>query len=71
MNCICQDISELEGNEALAYIEDHLHPIYIDSVTRKTLYICPVTHVNWLEDYLHIEYYGGGNPRLRKITTGP
>jgi len=33
MNCNCQNISELEGNAALEYIESHLSKIRVDGKT--------------------------------------
>jgi len=68
MNCICQETSELEGNEALDYMEDHLHVIYVNAEIRQTLYECPITHLYWLKDYPNRQYPGGGSPRLSKIS---
>jgi hypothetical protein len=71
MNCMCQAISELEGNEALEFIGDHLQTIFVDSEIWQSLYECPITHIYWLKDYPDSEYHGGGSPRLRKISAGP
>ncbi len=71
MNCICQQISELEGNEALEYIEDHLEIIIVEPDIRQTLYECPMTHVHWLKDYPYSEYLDKRSARLRKISAGP
>ena len=71
MNCMCHDISELEGNEALEYIEDHLQVIYVNSDIRHTLYECPITRVKWLKDYPYGNDHGGGSPRLRKLHLEP
>ena len=67
MRCICQDISEIEGNDVLDYIEGHLKTILIDKDKWQTLYECPFTGIQWLEDYPQGEYHGGGSPRLRKM----
>ena len=71
MNCMCQDISELEGNEALDYIEDHLHVIDVNDEIRQTLYVCPITRLPWLKDYPNRQYHVGGSPLLRKISMTP
>jgi immunity protein 27 of polymorphic toxin system len=68
MNCICQETSELEGNEALDYIEDDLHVIDVNDEIRQTLYVCPITRLPWLKDYPNRQYPGGGSPRLSKIS---
>jgi hypothetical protein len=67
MKCICQKITELEGNDALDYAENHLEIISIDKDNWQTLYECPVTGIQWLKDYPDSEYHGGGSPRLRKM----
>lgn len=67
MRCICQDVFEFTGNEALAYAENHLKTISIDKNNWQTLYECPITGIQWIEDYPYSEYHGGGSPRLRKL----
>jgi hypothetical protein len=69
MNCKCPELTELEGNEALDYAEQHLMEIFVNGKTWETEYKCPDTGVRWLLDYPHGEYHGGGSPRLRKLTT--
>ena len=71
MNCMCQDISELEGNEALDYIENHLHVVHVTAEIPQTLYVCPITRLYWLKDYPDRQYPGGGSPRLRKVSMIP
>ncbi|MCZ2290046.1 MAG: immunity 27 family protein [Anaerolineales bacterium] len=67
MNCNCQNISELEGNAALEYIESHLSKIRVDGKTWQVFYECPLTGIQWVKDYPHSEYHGGGSPRLRRL----
>lgn len=67
MNCKCKELFELEGNDALDYIQSHLQTILVDGEKWRTLYECPLTQIQWLEDYPNSEYHGGGSPRLRKL----
>jgi hypothetical protein len=67
MNCKCADITELEGNEALDYVKQHLMEVFVDGKTWEIEYECPNTGIRWLLDYPHGEYHGGGSPRLRKL----
>lgn len=65
--CKCEEITELEGNEALDYIDSHLVKIKVDGKNWEITYKCPFTAIKWLKDYPHSEYHGGGSPRLRKL----
>lgn len=65
--CRCEEISELEGNDALDYIESHLIKIKVDGKKWEITFKCPLTDIMWLKDYPHSEYHGGGSPRLRKL----
>ena len=67
MNCNCQNTSELNGNDAIEYAENHLIKIQVDGENWQILYKCPLTGIQWLKDYPHSEYHGGGSPRLRKM----
>lgn len=67
MNCLCKEINELEGNEALDYINSHLLQIKSDGKNWQITFECPFTGIQWLKDYPNSEYHGGGSPRLRKL----
>ena len=64
-NCECNNKSMLFGNEALDYIEGHL--IEIVGKNWLIIYECSKTGIQWELDYLHGNYQGGGEPRLRKL----
>ncbi len=65
--CFCNNIAEIEGVDAQEYCSNHLKTISIDGKNWLTTYECPVTSIQWLEDYPHSEYHGGGSPRLRRL----
>jgi hypothetical protein len=67
MECKCSKISFLEGAEAKEYSVKHLQKIKSNKETWEVEYVCPVTGKNWLLDYPHSEYHGGGPPRLRSL----
>lgn len=67
MKCICQEITELKGNEADDYVKNHLQEISVDAENWQGTYECPLTGFKWLRDYPNSELHGGGSPRLRKI----
>ena len=50
MQCRCQDLVELEGNEATQYARDHLQVIKHDGETYTSLYRCPDAGIIWLKD---------------------
>jgi hypothetical protein len=58
---------ELEGVEALEYIDKHLKIVRVDAKKWETEYINEETGERWLEYYPHSELQGGGSPYLRKI----
>jgi hypothetical protein len=65
--CFCNDIDEIEGVDAQAYCSKHLKKLFVDGKKWQITYICPVTDIQWLEDYPDSEYHGGGSPRLRRL----
>jgi len=67
MKCICQEITEIEGNDADEYAKNHLKQISVDAENWQITYKCPITGFRWLKDYPHSEYHAGGSPRLRKM----
>ena len=68
MKCICQEITELEGNDADEYAKNHLKEISVDVENWQVTYECPVIGLKWLKDFPHSELHGGGSPRLRKLS---
>lgn len=67
MDCQCETLVRLDGNEALQYAREHLREVRVDSVNRETHYLCPATGIAWQIDYPHSELPGGGPPRLRHV----
>jgi hypothetical protein len=65
MNCRCEILLELDGEEALSYSDQHLVLVQVDVVQWEKKYICPDTGKQWLMDYPYSEAHGGGPPRLR------
>ncbi len=60
-------MTELEGAKAKEYCLNHLETISTDGENWLITYKCPVTGIQWLQDYPHSEYHGGGSPRLRRL----
>jgi hypothetical protein len=67
MQCGCESIFELSGNEADQYADEHLEELAVDVVAWTVTYECPTKGLRWLRDYPQSELHGGGPPRLRQI----
>ncbi len=67
MDCQCETLVRLDGNEALQYAREHLREVRVDSVHRETHYLCPATGIAWRLEYPPGELPGGGPPLLRKV----
>jgi hypothetical protein len=68
MQCRCQEVAELHGNEAKAYAHDHLNEVEKRLDEWEIVYRCPTTDVAWIADYPASEQHGGGPMRLRRCT---
>ena len=68
MECRCNDISELNGAEAITYASEHLQQVKVDLTNWIEEYVCPKTGKRWIMDYPQGEAHGGGPPRLRLVT---
>jgi hypothetical protein len=67
MQCACESIFELAGNEAEQYAGEHLNELTVDVVVWTVTYQCPSTDRRWVRDSPQSELHGGGPPRLRQI----
>jgi hypothetical protein len=70
MQCACQQLSRLDGNEADAYTSEHPVEDSVDNVQWTVTYHCPVKGRRWLIDSPQSELHGGGPPRLRQLDEG-
>lgn len=70
MTCKCAEISELRGDAAKAYADEHLEQVEVRADGWEVLYRCPDTGQLWLEDYAEGEQHGGGEMRLRQVPAG-
>ena len=67
--CLCEDIEQLEGNNAQRYCSNHLENIYADGETWQIFYKCPSKDISWVKEFSNSELHGGGSPRLRKLNS--
>lgn len=63
--CSCYYVSEHEGEEAKAYVAEHLEKVRVDSERWTVEYRCPLYGKQWLSDQPWGEMHGGGPLRLR------
>jgi hypothetical protein len=70
MKCVCQEIATLRGNEADAYMAEHLRLILFDLENWENLYECPETGIRWLETFPYPAAHGGGPPVLQRLRAG-
>lgn len=63
--CSCFNVSEHEGEEAKAYIANHLEKVAVDAERWTVEYRCPLYGKRWLSDQPWGEMHGGGPVRLR------
>jgi hypothetical protein len=66
VSCRCETISELHGDEAKAYADEHLQEVAVRAEGWLAVYRCPATGAEWIEDYPNSEAHGGGIVRLRR-----
>ena len=67
IKCVCEDVDEIIGPEIQDYCSKHLQKVSVDGEKWEITYICPITNIQWIKDYPHSEYHGGGPPRLQKL----
>jgi hypothetical protein len=67
VDCRCQDVSELHGDEALAYVEHHLRRVRQEH--GAWLLVCSLTGQEWVEDFPRDTATKGwvGTCRLRRF----
>ncbi|MCW5879410.1 MAG: hypothetical protein KIS91_00470 [Anaerolineae bacterium] len=67
MTCQCQNLGELDEEEAKPYIAEHLQLVDVNMENWAITYKCPDTGIRWVRYYPHPDWPGGGPWRLRKV----
>ena len=62
-------MEELNGRPAGVYAQNHLKKFSVNGELWEILFECPITGIQWIEDFPQGEAQGGGPPRLRKLLT--
>jgi hypothetical protein len=67
MECRCETVMELRGDEAYEYAQGHLEYVMAEPRGGAWLYRCPITRREWIEDFPPEWDTGhGGRCRLRQ-----
>lgn len=67
--CVCTTTDELNGRTAEEYAQSHLKKLSVNGELWEILFECPITGIQWIEDFPQSEAHGGGPPRMRKLLT--
>jgi hypothetical protein len=68
MDCRCEDLGELHGDEASNYADQHLARVMSEPRGGAWLYRCPLTSAEWILDFPREWDTGhGGRARLRRV----
>ena len=68
IDCKCNLVARIEGNEAEQYAKSHLVEIEKDHINWKTLYRCPTTGKYWKEYFPYGYAQAGGPPELVQVS---
>lgn len=67
MDCRCDELTQLVGEDAYRYANEHLHRLATDYSGWVTEYECPCSDNKWLMEYPDSQLHGGGLPSLTRL----
>ena len=67
MKCRCNEVSELRDSEANQYASYHLKKIGSKNGGWEVYFECPLTGIQWVSEYPHSEWPGGGPLLLHRL----